>query len=212
MGMLTKQEILVLISANKLGFTPELDSFQLQPHAVDLRLGYTFLVAKRWDITAQGRVALQLDHLESGAEQFETIELQPGQIFDILPGECVLVSTLETIRMPADLAGMMYPRSSVNRRGLAVDLSGIIDAGYEGNLIIPVRNNGLSTVVRLYPGQRFCQLTFTPLDAPVEVRQSRYHQQGIGAGVLPEQNQDEIRLVRAGDIAALKTKYRVSGH
>ena len=32
-------------------------------------------------------------------------------------------------------------RSSVNRRGISVDLTGIIDAGYEGQLIIPIRNN-----------------------------------------------------------------------
>ena len=209
--MLIKSEILELIATGELAFTPELDQFQMQAHAIDLRLGYTFLVGRRWEITAQGRVAMQLDHLESGAEQFDTIELAPGQVFDILPGECVLVSTMETIHMPADLAGQMFPRSSVNRRGLAVDLSGVIDAGYEGNLIIPVRNNGLSTVVRLYPGQRFCQLTFTRLNAPVEVRKSRYHQQEIATGVLPEQNQDEIRLVRAGDIATLKQKYGVRG-
>ena len=207
--MLIKSEILELIASGELAFTPALDQFQMQAHAIDLRLGYTFLVSRRWEITTQGRVAMQLDHLESGAEQFDTIDLAPGQVFDILPGECVLVSTMETIHMPADLAGQMFPRSSVNRRGLAVDLSGVIDAGYEGNLIIPVRNNGLSTVVRLYPGQRFCQLTFTRLSAPVEVRKSRYHQQEIATGVLPEQNQDEIRLVRAGDIATLKQKYGV---
>jgi dCTP deaminase len=210
MSILTKTEILDLIVADKLAFAPALDAFQLQPHAVDLRLGFTFLLSRQWQLTERGRIALQLDHLESSAEQFETIQLVPGQVFDILPGECVLVSTLESIRMPDDLAGQMYPRSSVNRRGLAVDLSGIIDAGYEGNLIIPVRNNGLSTVVRLYPGQRFCQLTFTPLSTPAEVRKSRYHQQGIATGVLPEQSQDEMRLIRSGDIATLKARYAVA--
>jgi deoxycytidine triphosphate deaminase len=90
-----------------------------------------------------------------------------------------------------------------------VDLSGIIDAGYAGNLIIPVRNNNLSNVVRLYPGERFCQLTFTRLSEPVDARPSRYHQREIATGVLPEQHSEEIDLIRSGDITALKERFRV---
>jgi dCTP deaminase len=207
MSLLTKRDIVSLMAAGKLAFTPELDTFQLQPHAVDLRLGFTFLVARRWVFNQQGRIALRSDQMEGGAAQYDTIELEQGQVFDLLPGEGVLVSTMEAIRMPDDLVGQMYPRSSVNRRGLAVDLSGIIDAGYEGNLIIPVRNNDRSAVVRLYPGERFCQITFTALTGPAEIRRSRYHRRDIAAGALPEQNQDEVRLVRAGDIVGLKARY-----
>ena len=207
MSLLTKSDILAEMRADKLRFTPELDTFQLQAHAVDLRLGFTFLVPRHWALTREGRVAIQLDHLDGGSSHFDTVELEPGQIFDLLPGECVIVSTLETIQMPDHLVGHMYPRSSVNRQGLAVDLSGIVDAGYEGHLVIPVRNNNLSNVVRVYPGERFCQLTFTALTAPAQTRRSRYHQRDIAAGVLPEQNQDEVRLIRAGDIEALKQRY-----
>lgn len=209
MSLLTKSDILTQIGAGNLGFTPELDEFQIQPHAVDLRLGFTFLIARHWMLNKTGRVALTLDHLEGGGAHFDTIELEPGQVFDILPGEGVIVSTLERIRMPTNLVGHMYPRSSVNRQGLAVDLSGLVDAGYEGNLIIPVRNNNISTVARLYPGERFCQLTFTSLDKPAEVKQSRYHRRDIATGVLPEQNQDEVDLVRQGNIKTLKERYRV---
>ncbi len=209
MSMLTKAEILDLIHAGDLTFTPELDAFQLQAHAVDLRLGYTFLVARRWSFTDAGRIALRADQSEGGEPHFDTIELVPGQVFDLLPGESVLVSTLEAIGMPDDLVGQMFPRSSVNRRGLAVELSGIIDAGYAGNLIIPVRNNDISSVVRLYPGERFCQIILTRLSVPAEVRRSRYHRRDITAGVQPEQNADEVRLVRAGNLAELKERYSV---
>lgn len=209
MGVLTRNEILDQVRAGALGFTPELDDFQIQAHAVDLRLGFNFLIARHWAFTQRGRVALQLDHLEGGARHFDSIELEPGQVFDVLPGESLLVSTLETIRMPAHLVGNMYPRSSVNRQGLAVDLSGIIDAGYEGNLIIPVRNNNMANVVRLYPGERFCQITFTSLESTVETRASRYHKRDIAAGVLPELNSEEVELVRSGDIVTLKKRFGV---
>jgi dCTP deaminase len=209
MGLLTKSDILAQIESGTLGFTPELDEFQIQPHAIDLRLGFTFLIARHWILNRAGRIALTLDHLAGSGAHFDTIELEPGQIFEILPGEGVIVATLEKIRMPANLVGNIYPRSSVNRQGLAVDLSGIVDAGYEGNLIIPVRNNNISTVVRLYPAERFCQLTLTSLDEPAEVRQSRYHKRDIATGVLPEQNQEEMDFIRQGNVKALKERFGV---
>jgi dCTP deaminase len=209
MSILTKGEILAEIQAGQLRFSPELDTFQIQAHAIDLRLGFSFLIARHWVFNQQGRIALQLDHLAGGASHFDSIELEPGQVCDVLPGESLVVSTLETITMPTHLVGHMYPRSSVNRQGLAVDLSGLIDAGYSGKLIIPVRNNNTSNVVRLYPGERFCQLTLTPLNMAVEPRQSRYHRRDIATGVLPEMSQDEVELVRQGDLTTLKARYGV---
>jgi dCTP deaminase len=137
------------------------------------------------------------------------VELEPGQYFEVLVGEGIIASTLEHIAIPNDLVGHLYPRSSVNRRGLAVDLSGIVDAGYEGNLIIPVRNNTLSRVVRIYPGERFCQLTFTTLTGPTTPRPSRYQNRDIIVGVLPEHNQDEVDLIRKGQIEELKRRFKV---
>ncbi len=209
MSLLTKRDILAQLEAGSLRFTPELDEFQIQPHAIDLRLGFTFLIARHWVLNQAGRVALTLDHLAGGGAHFDTIELEPGQVFEILPGEGVIVSTLEKITMPVNLVGNLYPRSSVNRRGLAVDLSGIVDAGYEGNLIIPVHNNNITTVVRLYPAERFCQLTLTALDQPAEVRQSRYHKRDVATGVLPELNQEETDLIRQGNVTTLKARYGV---
>ena len=72
-------------------------------------------------------------------------------------------STLERIVVPNDLSAVLYPRSSVNRQGLEVQLTGIIDAGYEGALIVPIRNSNPTSIVRIYPGQRFCQIEFTTL-------------------------------------------------
>jgi len=207
MSLLTKSDILGELRAGRLSFTPALDQFQIQPHAVDLRLGFTFLVSRHWVLNKQGRIAIPLDHLNGGAIHFDTVELERGQVFDLLPGESVLVSTLERIKMPPILVGHMYPRSSVNRQGLAVDLSGIVDAGYEGSLIIPVRNNSVSSAVRLYPGERFCQLTFTRLSTPATVRKSRYHKRDVAIGVLPEQDQEEVELIRRGAIDELKARF-----
>jgi dCTP deaminase len=208
MSILTKTEILERIKKDEIGFSPKLDSFQLQPHSIDLRLGYTFLIYKRWQLTDDGRVAVSLDY-EKSNKHFDVVELEEGQYFEILPHEYVIVSTLEKVKLPNDLMAVLHPRSSVNRRGLSVDLTGMIDAGYQGNLIIPLRNNTDSQVIRVYPGERFCQIVFHELTSEVKTRKSRYDKKDIVVGVLNESKGEEEKLIRKGKIKMLKEKYSI---
>lgn len=215
MAILTKNQILERVKMNEIGFSPALDSFQIQAHAVDLRLGFTFLVPKNWVMTQRGREALNIDHFDKKRPAyFETIELEQGQIFELLPNEYVLVSTLESVKIPKDLMAVLYPRSSTNRKGLSVDLTGIIDSGYEGQLVVPVRNNTGSQVVKLYPGERFCQIVFERLDTVIEAEKSRYHKKDIIEGFVMEKEKSdrdaiEIELVAKGDIKKLKQDHKV---
>lgn len=206
--VLTKKEILERIKKGELSFDPPLDKFQLQPHSVDLRLGFTFLVPKTWQMTGNGRVGLHVDYAESRSH-FDVIGLEEGQYFEILPREFVVVSTLEKIKLPSDLMGILYPRSSINRRGLSVDLSGIIDSRYEGNLVIPVRNNTSTQVIRVYPGERFCQVVFYPLASRPKGAKSRYQYKDIVVGVLKERSAKEMRLIKKGNIRELKRLYKL---
>ncbi len=211
MSIITKQEIFDRIKKGELAFTPSLDAFQVKPHSIDLRMGFTFMVPKPWELTTRGREALNLDYYsieEKRKSYYEVIELEQGQYFDILPQEHIIVSTLESIKMPGDLMAILFPRSSVNRRGLSVDLSGIIDAGYEGQLIIPITNNTYQTI-RLYPGERFCQITFEELSQSVKTTQSRFHKQDVIKGFVPEKSSSERTLIRKGDIRKLKEKFKV---
>lgn len=213
MAVLTKNDILAYVAAGKISFDPGLDSFQLQAHSVDLRLGFTFLVPKSWHVTKAGRESLHIDYFapQKKAEYFDIVELEQGQFFDLLPGEHVLVSSLESLKIPDDLMAVMYPRSSTNRKGISVDLTGIIDSGYEGQLVIPVRNNTQFQTVRLYPGERFCQVVFEKLAQDVVARKSRYHQRDIIDGVdvdsLEQERDKEIKLITTGEIRKLKAEF-----
>lgn len=215
MAILTKNQILERVRIGDIGFTPNLDSFQLQAHAVDLRLGFTFLIPKVWHVTSRGREALNIDHFDQKRPQyFETIELEQGQFFELLPKEFVLVSSLEAVRIPKDLMAVLYPRSSTNRKGLSVDLTGIIDSGYEGQLAVPVRNNTSAQTVRLYPGERFCQIVFEKLDDVVEAEKSRYHKKDIIEGFVLNKNNSEkdmveVELVSKGEIKKLKSEHKI---
>ncbi len=213
MAILTRNQILDRIQKGEIAFKPGLDQFQVQAHAIDMRLGYTFLLPKAWHLTEKGRVALKIDHLDKNRpDYFDVIELEQGQYFELLPGEYILASTFESVKLPMNVAAILYPRSSTNRKGLSVDLTGIVDAGWEGQLVIPIRNNTQSQVVKLYPGERFCQIVFEALEETIQADKSRYHMKDIVEGFIANNEEkkkldsDEIKYVSEGKIRELKNE------
>ena len=211
--ILTRHEIGDLITNGKLEFSPALDAFQNQPHAVDLRLGTVFYLPKIWKLTEEGREVLNVDVTESAGDNFEKIELKPGQYFELAPGESIIASTLEKVSLKSDnLMGVLYPRSSINRRGLSVDLTGIVDAHYCGHLMIPILNKTSSQVIRIYPGERICQIVFQTLARDIEKEDAKRHGKGnakydgCGADNLASRKDgdEEMDLIRRGDFEALK--------
>lgn len=210
MAVLTKTEILERVEKGDISFEPGLDEFQVQGHSIDLRLGYTFLLHKSWRVTKEGREAVSINPLENGgtsARHFDVIELEQGQYFELLPEEHVTVSSLESVKVPNDLMAVLYPRSSINRRGVSVDLTGIVDAGYEGQLIIPVKNH-TSQVIRIYPGERFCQIVFEQLTQEIEPRESRHHKKDI-VDEPKKENDTEMELIKEGNIPKMKDEHGI---
>ena len=207
--ILTSQQILDRIRKGEMVFSPEIDRFQIQQHSVDLRLGFSFLIPKAWELTNEGRVAVRTDHLDLDHTKMRhnLVELEEGQVFDILPGEYVAVTTLEKIKLPNDMMAILYPRSSVNRRGLSIDLTGVVDAGYEGNLLIPLRNNTQSQVIRMYPGERICQVVFEEINGAVDVQQSRWQNSDVIVTIKEERSTVEMEYVRKGNISGLKKDF-----
>jgi dCTP deaminase len=211
--ILTRHEIRSHIEAGSLSFEPELDEFQNQPHAVDLRLGTVFYLPRIWKMTEAGREIVAVDVTETAGDNYEKIELKPGQYFDLAPGESIIASTLEKIGLEApDLMGILYPRSSINRRGLSVDLTGIIDTFYCGNLMIPILNKTSSQVIRIYPGERICQVVFHRLTQPLTREEAlvhgkvaaKYNDSDGHNLVSKKDDQEEIDLIKSGNLSGLK--------
>lgn len=214
--ILTRKVILERIKNHDLVFDPSLDQFQLQPHAVDLRLGYKFLIPKNWTTTDRGRVALKIsiEDTDIHAEQFEEIILKPGQYFDLLPNEFVIGTSLERIEMNApDLMAILFPRTSTNRRGINLSLSGIIDTGYNGNLIFPMKNEAGDQVLRLFPGERICQVIFEELSDPISSEEADQH--GLSSAKYSNSGEpkykvdksDERDLLITGNLQDLKDRF-----
>ncbi len=213
--ILTRAHILDRIKTGDLAFTPALDQFQLQPHAIDLRLGYRFLIPKNWMMTDRGRKALtvSIEPDQFHAEHFDEVILQPGQYFELLPNEFVIGTSLEKIEMRAgDLMAILFPRTSTNRRGINLSLSGIIDAGYSGTLIFPMKNEAGNQVIRIFPGERVCQIVFEELSSSLSpeeanlhgLNQAKYSNAGNNFKV---DKQEETSLLTAGDLDKLKQNY-----
>lgn len=218
MSVLTKKEILEYINDGRLVFAPALDGFQLQPHAVDLRLGHNFRVPKTWEITSVGRTAIKINGLSngtSGNNYFEEINLRPGQHFELLPHEVVIAETLEEIAFNSgQVMAVLYPRSSLNRRGLSVDLSGIVDVKYKGHLIIPIRNN-TNQIIELFPGERICQLTFNLLCSEISEYDASIHgleipkYTRVNESKYKMDKQEEREYLLKGDIQGLKERFKI---
>lgn len=216
MSVLTRTEIKERIKEGGLAFTPNLDQFQMQPHAIDLRLGYKFLIPRNWTVDEQGRRAINvsIDDVDAHRDQFDEIQLQPGQYFELLPNEFVIGTSLERIELNAmDLMAILFPRTSTNRRGIDLSLSGIIDTGYKGNLIFPMKNEAGDQVIRIYPGERVCQIIFHKLSSPLTPEQANLH--GLSAAKYSEagsstyrlDKDDERRLLVEGKLDDLKSQF-----
>jgi dCTP deaminase len=139
------------------------DQLQLQPASVDLRLGREFLVYRKGQLAA-------LDPREptSISEAMERVEVLGEQPFVLRPAEFALGSTLERVRLPNDLVGMVDGRSSIGRLAVVVHATaGLIDPGFEGQITLELCNMG-ALPVKLYPGMRVAQIVLHQMSSPAE--------------------------------------------
>lgn len=60
--------------------------------------------------------------------------------FDIPPGEFILLHTEETIRIGNGLVGFVCGKSSRAREGFQIESAGLVDPGFEGQLVLEVKN------------------------------------------------------------------------
>ncbi len=219
MGILTKNEIIKSLSSGELSFEPGVDQFQLQPAAIDVRVGSNFFIPKTWSFGEEGRTELMVDHLnnEVKSEVLDILHLKPGQTFELLPGEFILISTLEKININSGrIMATLYPRSSTTRRGISIE-SGIIDPHFSGSLMIPVFNMTKTQKIRIYPGERIAQLVFQTMEHDITTEEAGEHglskpkYQGVEGYQLDYKfdSHDEINLLRDGSVDKIKKNYLV---
>lgn len=141
-----------LLNNGSLGVSPILPK-QIQPASIDLRLGYEFLIPN-------DRTSI-IDITKEPEGVSKVVDVQKG--FIINPGEFVLATTMETIKIPDTHTAWLEGRSSVGRRGLFIQNAGWIDPGFEGEITLELFNANKKPL-RIYPEIRVAQLIVCELD------------------------------------------------
>jgi dCTP deaminase len=129
--------------------------------SLDLRLGEDFMVYRR-----TARPFIDTQDKASFMELTESVIKKSDDPFVIHPGEFVLGATVESVTLPANLAGRLEGKSSLGRLGIVIhSTAGKVDPGWNGRLVLEISNIGTLPIM-LYPGMRVCQLLFEQLSSP----------------------------------------------
>ena len=148
--ILSDKTIEKLLAEGSLAIEP-LEPEQIQPASVDIRLGDTFGIVED---TPSGIVGLE-DEIA-----YKTIRTDR---YILLPGQFVLATTMEYVRLGADLTAFVEGRSSLGRMGLFVQNAGWVDPGFEGEITLELFNAN-RCALELRSGRRVGQLVFAQLD------------------------------------------------
>ena len=86
----------------------------------------------------------------------------------LFPGEVVLASTLEYVRIPRNVACDLKLKSTLGRVGINHSLAGWCDPGFEGNITLELQNLGPQPFI-LEAGRRIAQLIFIAMESEPEI-------------------------------------------
>ncbi len=127
---------------------------------VDLTLDNKFRIFKNVHKTHLDTKNIDMDSFT------EIIEKTDDEPFIIHPGEFVLGSIRERIKVPHDLMARLDGKSSLGRVGIVVhSTAGNVDPGWDGQLTLEISN--ISRIpVALWPGTRVAQILFMNLQSP----------------------------------------------
>ncbi len=86
----------------------------------------------------------------------------------LFPGEVVLASTVEYVRIPRDVACDLKLKSTLGRLWINHSLAGWCDPGFEGEITLELQNLGPEPFV-LEAGRRIAQLIFIRMEHEPEI-------------------------------------------
>lgn len=153
--ILSDRSIRALIKEGDLDISP-FDADLIQPSSVDVRLARTFRVFHNHR-TGIIDVRAPMDELT------EEVTVADDEPFILHPGEFVLASTLERVRIPDDVVSRLEGKSSLGRLGLLIhSTAGFIDPGFAGDITLEL-SNVARLPIALYANMRIGQLSFTKL-------------------------------------------------
>jgi dCTP deaminase len=148
------------LAAGRIQIDPFDDSC-VQPSSVDLHVDSQFRVF------ANSRYPY-IDVRTPMPDLTEIVEVRGDDPFILHPGEFVLGSTRERVRIPDDLVARLEGKSSLGRLGLLIhSTAGYVDPGWDGYLTLEL-SNVANLPITIYPGMKIGQISFFRLSSPAE--------------------------------------------
>jgi len=173
--VLSDRTIKRLLDEGRIAIDPYDDSL-LQPSSVDVRVDRFFRVFHN------NRYPF-IDGKREQEELTSLVEIDDDTPFMLHPGEFVLGSTLERVRLPDDLVARLEGKSSLGRLGLLIhSTAGFIDPGWDGHVTLEL-SNVANLPITIYRGMKIGQLSFVQL---TEAAESPY-----GSGTLGSKYQGQ---------------------
>jgi dCTP deaminase len=173
--LLSDRDIRAALDTGRLGIEP-FDGAMVQPSSIDVRLDRFFRVFNNARYT-------HIDPAQQQDDLTTLVEPADEEPFVLHPGEFVLGSTLEVVRIPDDLAARLEGKSSLGRLGLLThSTAGFVDPGFSGHITLEL-SNVANLPITLWPGMKIGQLCLFGLSSPAEhsygsaVYGSRYQDQ-----------------------------------
>lgn len=166
MSALGRSALLTRLATGGLVVSPLLSQRQVGQSSVDLRMGTVVLMARAGrqshvDPAAYGGSDEHIQ-IERRQQKHERFAVPFGDAFLLHPGSLALVPTLEWVKIPHDLQGVVTARSSWAREGLNIATATIINPHYRGVITLELANFG-EIPISLRPGLRIAQLALYQL-------------------------------------------------
>jgi dCTP deaminase len=158
--LLSDGDIRRQIEDGRIGLDP-LDLNLLQPSSIDVRLDRFFRLFDNHKYP-------YIDPREQQDELTRFVEVASNEAFILHPGEFVLGSTYEYVKLPNDIAARLEGKSSLGRLGLLThSTAGFVDPGFEGHVTLEL-SNVATLPIKLWPGMKIGQLCFFQLSSESE--------------------------------------------
>jgi len=158
--ILSDRDIRAALASGRIAVDP-LDGDAIQPSSVDVRVDDAFRVF------ANHRHPL-IDVRQPMPDLTELVKVGDDEPFILHPGEFVLASTYERLRLGDDLVARVEGKSSLGRLGLLIHATaGFVDPGFDGWLTLEL-SNVATLPIAIYPRMRIGQLAFFGLSSPAE--------------------------------------------
>lgn len=137
-----------------IGVSPYED-YMVQPASIDVRLGPDFIKYNR-----------SIEPIDPGLPE-EPLKFNANKII-LYPGDFLLGTTLERIRVSPSIGAQVNGKSTLGRLGLIVhSTAGFVDPGFSGNITLEMTNINTRPII-LRAGMRVAQISFFRMSAAAE--------------------------------------------